>query len=100
MDAKDVWIAVESQARKFSQRMRHLSRRWYCPNPANRDKSLEEGLRNLLDLFWAADWLLGPAKAALGIRSIFYQRITLERFAYCLALVQLSENRLLICPES
>lgn len=83
------WIAIEMEAASFSRRLRQR-------RPFHRNRPLREALRKLLELLWAADWLLGPAKATLGIRASFYQRVTLERFAYCLAIVQLAETRHLI----
>ncbi|KAM3185611.1 hypothetical protein ACTXT7_006020 [Hymenolepis weldensis] len=88
---KEVFIAIEMQAMAFARRLRRRNR-WL----QHVDDSLRESLRRLLELLWTIDLLLGPAKASLGIRSLFYQRITLEQFAYCLAFVQLAENRPLI----
>ncbi|KAM7539098.1 hypothetical protein Aperf_G00000052568 [Anoplocephala perfoliata] len=87
--AKEDWISIEMEAAAFSRRLRQR-------RGVHQTDPLREALRKLLELLWAADWILGPAKANLGIRVNFYQRITLERFAFCLAIVQLAENRHLI----
>nr|CDS29770.1 mitogen activated protein kinase kinase kinase 7 [Hymenolepis microstoma] len=88
---QEVWSAIELQAMRFSRRLRQ-QKQWF----QNGDNSLRQSLRSLLELLWTADLLLGPAKATLGIRYLFYQRVKLERFAYCLAFIQLAENRPLI----
>ncbi|VDN97850.1 unnamed protein product [Rodentolepis nana] len=83
---REVWSEIELHAMKFYRRLRQ-QRRWFQSD----DNSLRQSLRRLLELLWTADLLLGPAKATLGIRYLFYQRVKLERFAYCLAFVQLAE---------
>lgn len=88
---QEIWSAIELQAMSFSRRLRQ-QRQWLQKD----DNSLRQSLRRLLELLWTADLLLGPAKATLGIRYLFYRRVKLERFAYCLAFVQLAENRPLI----
>lgn len=70
---------MELAARGFSRLRKRL------------DDPLRQKLRQLLQLTWAVDWLLGAGKP-MGLRHLFYQRVTVERFAFCLAFVQFAEK--------
>lgn len=48
-------------------------------------------LHCLLNLFWAADWLTGPARPPEGLRISYYSRITPGRLAFCLQIVHREE---------
>ncbi|CAH8617189.1 unnamed protein product [Heterobilharzia americana] len=49
-----------------------------------RNLESNERLCELLNIFWAADWLMGAARPPHGIRSLFYSRATPGRLALCL----------------
>ncbi len=85
LDSDEAWIATELAAAKYSDLRKRLRGR------------LRRRLWQLLQLSWAADWILGPGQS-VGLRSRFYPRITLPRFAYCLALARYGDTaRMMTC---
>uniref|UniRef100_A0A5K3EID0 non-specific serine/threonine protein kinase n=1 Tax=Mesocestoides corti TaxID=53468 RepID=A0A5K3EID0_MESCO len=78
LNSDEMWAAAESEAMKLSKLCHKFQ------------GSLRRKLYHFLQLTWAADWLLGPANS-MGLRSCFYQRITPQRFAYCLVLAQFGD---------
>ncbi|VDQ07323.1 unnamed protein product [Trichobilharzia regenti] len=56
------------------------------PMQSNKAKLMLSNNRlcELLNIFWAADWLTGAAQPLQGIRSMFYSRATPGRFELCL----------------
>nr|CDS18446.1 Serine:threonine protein kinase PINK1 [Echinococcus granulosus] len=83
LNNEETWLTMKLAAEGFSRLHKRL------------DDPLRRKLRQLLQLTWTADWLLGAAKVT-GLRHLFYQRVTLERFAFCLAFVQFAEKAKLL----
>ncbi|KAF7257961.1 hypothetical protein EG68_04611 [Paragonimus skrjabini miyazakii] len=55
-------------------------------------ETLSNQIQALLNVCWAADWLTGPARPPDGLRVPFYQRVTLNRLAVCLRIVDREEH--------
>ncbi|KAL5106061.1 Serine/threonine-protein kinase PINK1 mitochondrial [Taenia crassiceps] len=83
LNSEETWLRMRLAAEGFSRLRKTLA------------DPLRQKLRHLLQLAWAADWLLGAGKST-GLRYLFYQRVTLERFAFCLAFAQFAEKAKLI----
>ncbi|VDN27800.1 unnamed protein product [Dibothriocephalus latus] len=74
MDSPEPWLTAELTC----------IRRFCLKGKARLCRQLTE----LLQTCWAYDWLLGAAQPPEGIRANFYERVTLQRFAFCLGLVR------------
>ncbi|VDM18863.1 unnamed protein product [Hydatigera taeniaeformis] len=74
-NSEEIWLIVESAEVWFSHLLKELS------------ETLRQKLRQLIQLAWAVDWLLGAAKF-MGLRQLFYERFKIEQFAFCVAFVQ------------
>ncbi|KAL5962228.1 Serine/threonine-protein kinase PINK1 mitochondrial [Taenia solium] len=83
LNSGETWLTMNLAAEGFSRLRKRL------------DDPLRRKLRQLLQLAWAADWLLGAGEF-MGMRHLFYQRVTLERFAFCLAFVQFADKAKLL----
>ncbi len=85
VDSDEAWIATELAAAKYFDLWKRLRGR------------LRRRLRQLLQLSWVAESILGPGQS-VGLRSSFYPRITLLRFTYGPALAHRGDiARMMTC---
>ncbi|KAL3309943.1 hypothetical protein Ciccas_011499 [Cichlidogyrus casuarinus] len=57
------------------------------------EKKLSTQLLQFLQVWWAADWLMGSGRAPDGLRCSFYRRLTLDKLSLCLKLIRKFEAR-------